>query len=52
MTTITIKQGTLPPDFPRIFSDIQHLKEALFQYDLEQGMARAKSAKEDRFVNL
>ncbi len=51
MTTITLSKP-IPKSFPTSFVDIDDLRNALFQYDLESSMERSKLAPQERFVNL
>ena len=51
MTTITLDKPA-PKSFPTNFADIEALKNALFQYDLETTLERAKKSPQKRFVNL
>ena len=51
MTTITLTKA-IPSSFPTTFIDIDDLRNALFQYDLEMTMERAKKAPLERFVSL
>ncbi len=51
MTTITLTKP-IPASFPRNFTDIDDLRNALFQYDLEKTMEQAKKSPAERFVSL
>lgn len=51
MTTITLSHP-VPKSFPTTFIDLDHLRDALFQYDLESSMVRSKNALPERFTNL
>lgn len=51
MTTITL-DTPVPKSFPTNFVDLNELKNALFQHELETTMERAKNSTKDKFVNL
>ncbi len=51
MTTITLSKPA-PEKFPTSFIDIDDLRNALFQYDLEVSMEKSKNSPKEKFVNL